>query len=805
MSKMFKEKGVPSRWLATPAITAIMTMVGASAFLSMPALAADEDSLAIEEVVVTARKIQESSQDVPVAITAVSLEQLESATIRDLIDLNGFAPNVQISEDGSRGGGGANITIRGISPTRSDDNSFDSPIGVMIDGIFLGSLAGQVLENFDLAGIEILRGPQGTLFGKNTVGGVIHVKRSRPTGEFGGKVRVTLGQYGQQEYRGVLNTSVIDDVLAVKLFGTLQKDDGFMRNITTGSDVSNKDYQNYGLTALWTPNDDFEATLTIENFKDTSGLGAFQTNYNVGPGVLAAPTDPNSTDYSGGFVNCAVAPYTCRTDLSRPRNSENDTDNEAELDTNAYTLNMSYAINENLTIQSITGYRELDEYRIYDFDASARPYITIERFNEFEQFSQELILNGDFDKLSFTAGLYYWNSEFEQDWATGGDFWGSLFGAVAYDPGLYGACLAGAFAPIACDPGIASVPAGGEVLQILYETQETTSVAAFAQADYRFTDKLTATFGLRWTEEKKEFIAGQSYLTSADRQFNRAFSDYADLENTWTETSPKVGLTYNVTDDAILYLTYAEGFHSGGFFGVNQNVRDFERDQYDPEIAKSWELGLKSQWMDNRLRLNATLFRNDFENKQESSVQQDPDTLTVATVFDNVADATYQGFELETQYVVNKNLRVFLNYGFLDAEYSDFETDINAADNVTIVEDASFLTPRNSPENTLGVGGTFSMELGEGSLEFYAKWAWVDERETSLLNIPEGRLDAIEDVTASIGYYTDQWSLQAYGRNLTDERNEAFIPIATLFAAGSVNRPRTLGVEFTYRFGAEYQ
>lgn len=801
MIKSPREKDVPARWLASSAITAIMTMVGASAFLSMPALAADEDSLAIEEVVVTARKIQESSQDVPIAITAISMERLESATIRDLVDLNGFAPNVQISEDGSRGGGGANITIRGISPTRSDDNSFDSPIGVMIDGIFLGSLSGQVLENFDLAGIEILRGPQGTLFGKNTVGGVIHVKRSRPTGEFGGKVRVTLGQYGQQEYRGVLNTSLVDDVLALKVFGTHQEDDGFMRNLTTGNDVSNKDYQNYGATLLFTPNDDFEATLTIEKFKDNSRLGAFQTNYNLAPGVVDAPTDPNETDYSGGFANCAAAPETCRFDTKRPRYSEGDTDNDAELDTNAYTLNMSYAINENLTVQSITGYRELDEYRIYDFDASSRPFITIERFNEFEQFSQELILNGEFDKFSFTTGVYYWNSEFEQDWATGGEFWGSLFGGVVYDPGLYAACLGGAFAPIACDSALTSIAPGSEVLQILYETQETTSVAIFAQGDYRFTDDLTLTLGLRWTEEEKKFLAGQSYLTSADRQFARNFPEYADLENTWTELSPKAGVTYNLTDDAILYLTYAEGFHSGGFFGVNQNTRDFERDQYDPEIAKSWEAGLKSQWMDNRLRLNLTIFRNDFKDKQESSVQQDPDTLTVATTFDNVANAIYQGVELETQFVVNKNLRLFLNYGFLDAEYSDFETDINAADGIALTEDASFLTPRNSPENTFGVGGTYSIQIGEGSFEIYAKYAWVDERETNLLNTPLGKLDSIDDVTASIGYYTDQWSLQAFGRNLTDERNEAFIPIATLFAAGTVNRPRTLGVEFTYNFG----
>ena len=773
--------------------------VAAATALSTPVMAA-EKSMAIGEVVVTAGKISESSQDVPVAITAISKE-LSSSTIRDLVDLNGFAPNVQISEDGSRGGGGANITIRGISPTRSDDNSFDSPIGVMIDGIYLGSLAGQVLENFDLERVEILRGPQGTLFGKNTVGGVVHVIRSRPTGEFGGKIKATLGEDGQQELRGVLNMSMIDELLAAKFFFTTQQDDGYMDNVTTGDDVGDKDYRNYGATFLYTPTDDFEATLTVERFKDQSKLNAFHTNYNVDAGVLAPPTDPNETDYSGGFANCtSFDPSVCRFSTRTPSDSENDTNNEAELLTDAYTLNMRYDLNENITLVSVTGYREVDEYRIYDFDASAAPYITIERWNEYDQFSQELRLDGSWDNFNLTTGVYYWNSEFEQDWTTGGAFWSTLFGAVAYNPGLWGACIAGAFDPINCDSGIPQVAAGEDVTQILFETQETTSVAVFAQADWQFAEDWTLTAGLRWTEEKKDFIAGQSYLSNVERQRLRNFPRYSDLDNTWTETSPKIGITWQVMDDAITYLSYSEGFHSGGFFGVNQNTRDFERDQYDPEYAASWELGYKSTMFDNRLRLNITAFRNEFDDKQESSVQQDPETLTVATTFDNVASAIYQGIELETEYVVSQNLRVFLNYGYLDAEYDEFFTDINAADGVTIVEDASFLTPRNSPKYTLGVGGTFSVQVGQGDLEIYAKYAKIDAVETSLLNTPLGRVDAREDVTASIGYYMENYSVQIFGRNLTDERTETFIPIATLFAAGTVNRPRTIGIEATYNF-----
>lgn len=785
--------------LAFEKASSLMVACVAIASIAVPAMA-EEKSLAIEEIVVTARKVEESSQSVPVAITAISKE-LNSSTIRDLRDLNGFAPNVQINEDGSRGGGGASITIRGISPTRSDDNSFDSPIGVMIDGIFLGSLAGQVLENFDLERVEILRGPQGTLFGKNTVGGVFHVMRSRPTGELGGRFKATLGEDGQQELRAVFNAPLIEDVLAGKFFFTTQQDDGFMKNVTIGGDTAAKDYMNYGVTLLLTPTDAFEATLTLEQFKDESQLGAFHTNYNLQAGVLAPPTDPNETDYSGGFAACTTFdPSVCRSSTRRPGVSENNTENEAELETDAITLNMSYDLNEDMTLVSVTGYRDLDEYRIYDFDASAAPYITIERWNEYDQFSQELRLDANWGDFTVTAGAYYWNSEFEQDWVTGGQFWATLFGAVAQTPALWQACLGGAFAPIACDSGITGVPAGQDVTQILFETQETTSTAVFAQADWNFAEDWTVTAGLRWTEEEKDFKAGQSYLSNVERQRLRNFPEFADLSNKWTELSPKVGITYQVTDDAILYASYSEGFHSGGFFGVNQNTRDFIRDQYDPEFAKSWEAGLKSQWVNNRLRLNVTAFRNDFEDKQESSVQVDPDTRTVASTFDNVASAIYQGIELETRFVVSEHVELFLNYGYLDAEYEDFFTDINAADGITLIQDASFLEPRNSPESTIGIGGTYSVRIGEGDLEVYAKYARVDDVETNLLNTPLGHLAAQDDVTASIGYYADNYSVSVFGRNLTDERTETFIPISDLFAAGSVNRPRTYGVEFLYEF-----
>jgi iron complex outermembrane receptor protein len=798
--------------------SATLTSFAVTSFLVAAPAAAQEKRVALEEVLVTARRIEESSQEVPIAVTAIT-DDLNQASIRDLRDLNGFAPNVSIDEDGSRSNGAA-ITIRGISPTRTDDNSFDAPVAVMIDGIYLGSLAGQVLENFDIERVEVLRGPQGTLFGKNTVGGVVHVVRSRPTGELSGKTRLTLGENGQQEFRGVLNFPIADDRLAGKVFFTSMQDDGYLDNITTGDEVPEKDYMNYGLTLLATPTENFEATFTIEKFEDDSHLQAFQTNSNFAPGVAAPPQDSREVDLSLGTLNCTLFPNACRNSTRIPSDAEHNTTNEASLEIDAYTLNMTLDLNEHLSLVSVTGYRDMDEYRIYDFDGSRAPFITIERWNEYDQLSQELRLEGQWDRTSLVAGYYYWNSEFTQDWVTGGRFWATLFGGVAYSPALWQACLGtngldGIFAPITCDPGLPNgVNPGDDVTQILYETQETTSHAMFVQVEHDITDRWSVNAGLRWTKEEKDFRAGQAYLSNVERQRARAFSGYADLSQEWTELSPRAGVTYKLNDSAIAYLSYSEGFHSGGFFGVNQNIRDFARDQYDPEIAESWELGLKSQWLDDRLRLNVALFHNDFLDKQESFVAVDPDTRTVATVFTNAGSAVYKGIETEIQFQATGNLMLFLNYGLLDAEYEEFVTDVTPNDDIPNPTDATFLDPRNASDYTLGFGFKFSAQVGPGELEIFAKWTERDDYETNVLNLPAGTIDGsdTEDLSATISYHVGNLSVSAFGRNMTDTLREvptvlggaAATPSTpasqALFIPGSINRPKWYGFELTYQF-----
>lgn len=757
----------------------------------------------LEEIVVTARRREERAQDVPVAITALGAE-LQRPTVRDLSDLNGFAPNVRIDRDQGRSNA-ASVSIRGISPTRTDDNSFDPPIGIMIDGIYLGSIAGQLLENFDVERVEILRGPQGTLFGRNTVGGVVNVVRSRPTGEYGARLRLGVGRHDAREARVVLNAPVIEDQLAIKAFGTVLQDDGYMFNVTTGNRQPERDYRNYGVTLLATPTPRFEALFTAERFDDRSDIGAFNTNFNLAPGVADPPEDPErETDLSGGLLACTVF-GACRTSLDIPSTSEGNFANPGRTKTDAFTLNMQYQLNDNLSLVAVTGYRDMVEERLTDFDASAVDFITIDRDNDYEQFSAELRLEGSYERFNFVSGIYYWESEHTQDWITGGSFWSFL------NPGLVGdgvtpnetvmACLAGQLGALRCDPDAPLTGYGPDIVQVLFSTQKTTAWAGFAQVDWEFTDNWILNAGLRWTNEKKDFLAGQAYLTSEERGRLRNFQEFSDLDNRWKEWSPRIGLSYVHSDDLLFYASYAEGFHSGGFFGVNQNIADFERDQYDPEFAKTFELGMKSQWLDDSLLVNAALFYNIFEDKQEESIQVDPSTNTVATIFDNVAEAIYWGAELELQWAANEYLHLFTSVGYLNAKFDEFET-FFPNDPSEELRDASFLTPRNAPEWTLGLGGTFTYPVARGFVELHAKYDWVDEVESSLFNTRIGRLSSRENLNASIRYYTadDRFSLTLFGRNITNEKFEVVTLVQPLFAAGTRNRGYTWGLEFEANF-----
>jgi iron complex outermembrane receptor protein len=359
------------------------------------------------------------------------------------------------------------------------------------------------------------------------------------------------------------------------------------------------------------------------------------------------------------------------------------------------------------------------------------------------------------------------------------------------------------FGRTACDPG-ASGAYGPGVLQKLYEKQGTDSYAAFAHADWEFYPHFTLTGGIRYTYETKHFLGYQAYLAPKARGDVFAFpGSPADLNNSYENVSPAAALSYQITPDILAYFSFSEGWHSGGFFGVNQNTADFISNQYKAETSKAYELGLKGQYFDHRVQFNVAAFRSDFANKQESAVALDTTTNTVVTIFTNVGGVRYQGIEAEGQWIVTKQLHLSGSFGYLDANYTVLNIGYPNAvgSNVPKLQDASkLLRPRNAPQFTAGGEATYAVPAGPGTLELSSRISWVDDLFAGLYNESYSKIRAHTDVALAVSYSYKNYKVTAFGRNLTDHINETPTYIAPLFAASTITPGRSWGLELQAKF-----
>jgi iron complex outermembrane receptor protein len=761
--------------------------------------AEEDESITIEEITVTARKRAESAQSVPIAITSIT-EQLQQSEIRNLTDLNGYAPNVTIGASANRSRASA-INIRGIAYSETD-KSFDSPVAVTLDGVFIGTSSGQLIENFDVERVEILRGPQGTLFGRNTVGGVINVVRSKPTGEFGGELRIAGGEFGRQELKGFVNAA-ISDTISAKFFYNSMESDGYMTNVFLNKDGPAKDYENIGLALLMDLGESTEAHLTIETYDDASDVGA-ATNLNN-------PTDHLVCGVFGPII--APGSPTCATDVANPKKEySTEENNPGQYDTDAVTLTVTHDINDDTRFVYVMGYRDEEDFTNWDLDGTAAAFTTIKANNTFDQLSHEFRFEGSNESVDYVVGAYLWENEYTQYWDTY-HLWQYLVpGLVDGSVPLFLCQNAGALGALRCDPNVEGPGLGPGFLQKLYQHQEVNAQSLFGSIDWKLSDKTTLTTGLRYTREEKEFWAGQAYFTPLSKVNVDEFANIQgagtdgpglfNLKLDWTETSPTVVLAHQAHDDLMYYASHAQGFHSGGFFGRNQNAVDFAN-TYEPEYANSTELGFKSEWMDNTLQLNVAYFMNKFEDKQDSAIKQDPSTQTVVTVIGNIANVDYSGLEVELRGIVNANFTWFATLGTLDAEYDGFISDLDGADinGDLVLTNNDYLTPKFAPELNYSLGGTYSWTMGSADAAFNLKHYYVDEQESSTDNNPLGRVSSIRKTDVSLDIVWESNRLSFFVRNLGDEITTALsADIAPLMAYGSASMGKDYGVEFNMRF-----
>ncbi len=738
-----------------------------------PNLALAADNLAIEEITVTARKKDESIQDVPLAVSAIT-DQLQEETVRRIEDVQAFAPNLFINRTPGIASGAA-ITIRGVASLESD-KSFDPSIGVVMDGMFLGTSSGVLLENFDIERIEVLRGPQGTLFGKNTTGGILNIIRTPVSlDDMSFDLSLTGGEYGRQDIKAVAQIPIIQDTLGLKVFGAKIEHDGHVKNTTLDRDVGGDDKTNYGFAALWAPTDNFDIKLHYEIMEDQSEQGAYVNRNRVGE--LACTISLIGFDPANGceiFAN------------DGPDTTESDGSNFSDNEYKSTIITANYDT-DNFLYTYIYTRRDMDEQNMQDFDGAPAHLLRMNFFNDWEQTSHEFRITSQFsDKVQFIAGLYDWETDFDQRWDVFDLFYQlSRLGVPPWPSGRVGV------------PGYDDVfPWEDDVAGNNGQSQVTTSLAAFFSADWYLNDQWTLTAGFRWTEEEKDFVGGASapgYYPLRGEPWPGIFNPF-NADQKWTETTPKVGARYQMNDDVMFYGSYSEGFKSGGFFARQANY--LIDPAYDPEYVKNYEFGWKTTLLDGRMIFNGAIFRSDYDDKQES-ILIPVNLANVATVVRNASTLEMTGIELEMRYQITEAWDLLVTYGYLDSEYDDYIADLTGDG---IVTDNSDLVPRNTPENTFGLTTSYTMQIGNGDLKGRVSYRFRDDMETNSSNDPLGHLDSIYNVNANISYSIENYSISVWGRNITDEREQRWATIGGLTSRGWWNEPSTYGVTLSASF-----
>ena len=748
----------------------VASCVAAGFVLPTATVVAQETGLVIEEITVTARKREEKLQDVAMSVSAMSQREIEANFATDIRNLVYISPNTLLDDTNQGPGGVAAAYIRGIGVSEVEKN-FDPAVGVVVDGVFRGTMTGGIVRAIDLERLEVLRGPQGTLFGRNTIGGVIKMERSKPTMNAGAKVRVGFGDYDTTLVDGIINFGN-GETFGVKLSGAYREQgEGYHTNLNTGRKDGQYEYISGGLNILGAPIDGLEIEWTSEIERTDEDHNVL---LNVGqPGqlfcALGAVLIPNGTNWCspnvttpvggsrystlqafGSDANSPQASFTggsCKGCITDPY--------AASFDADTHQLEVRWDINDSLRLDYIGGYWETGETVLSDWDGVTDLLFHTDRPADYKQLTNELRLTyDDGGKLTYTAGAYIWDSDYSI----------RLHSYIGF-----------------------AVP--GVVLDLpQYTDQENESWALFFEGDYSFNDQWTLTLGGRYTEDEKTTNQVGVVTASANAE--------------WDEFTPKVALKYEINDASMIYGLYSRGYRAGGFNGRVDSI-DTAITPYDPETVDNFEVGYRSEWLDRRLIFNATAFYMDYKDKQEE-IQQPSATSGTGQVTRvvNASTATISGAEFELIWLAAEGLTIRSNLGLLDAEYDKFDINTAIAGAAPNIVDSSGLDFRRAPDMTFGLAADYQWQLGPGSANLYAGVRFLDDHEVDFANKPELTNDSQALVDASFRYSYEDWSFSVFGRNLTEEDGyQIGFDVAGLWSYAYPRPPRTWGVEIGYQYG----
>lgn len=697
-----------------------------SSCLAVPAMAQQQDGaeaeLKLERIEVTARRTVESLQEVPVAVTSIGATDIAERGLASVVEIQQFSPNTTLQA--SRG---TNSTltafIRGVG---QEDPlwGYEPGVGIYIDDVYVARPQGAVLDILNVERIEVLRGPQGTLYGKNTIGGALKYVTREMTGDTEFSVSGTVGSYNQRDVKVTGQIPLIANTLYLGVgYANLQRDGygNFLTSALPGQDGENynKDLQALRLTLEYRPQDNLFFRLNYDKTEDDSNA---KGGYRLLPSLLTDAPVPDSVYDS----------YT-----SMP------TWNKVETD--GISLTAAWDINDNYTLKSITSKRTSYSPTNIDFDNTSLRIFDVPAIYDDESFTQELQLNYQTDGFKMVSGLYYFTTD-----SCG------VFDAILEVLGQ------GAFGT----PGLTREVGG---------CSNGDSTAAYAQGSYDLNDKWSVTAGLRYTKDEKEATVRNGLIFATVYPESGWIPGYVrpdglttpvvlDDNESWTKLTPKIGVEYQHSNDMMLFASFSQGFKSGTF---NPRASGPE-EAADPETVNSYEIGIKSDWNDN-LRLNATLFMLDHKDRQYISVIPDPDdSAALNQRLGNVGSSEATGAELEMTWLASRNLNIYANIGLIDAKFNEV---IQFTAPGVPIDISERFTITNTPETTANVGFSYDMITDFGDIIFNGNYAYRSEYDVVELDNLLSQ-DAYGLLNLGVTWLSKdgQWRVGLHGKNLTDEQ-----------------------------------
>lgn len=725
------------------------------------------ETAGLAEIVVTAQKRVENLQDVPIAATAVSGEAVEKMQVVTIQGLSGKVPNVQISNFANTPNTAA-VSIRGIGVIDADPYAGNT-VSIIYDGVPQYFSMGALVDIYDVERVEVLRGPQGTLFGANTTGGAINITTAQPTGEFGGKAQVTVGNWNRFDVKGALEVPLVEDVLTSKIVFAHHERDGFVTNIVDGERMGGRNIELYRGYLSFTPSSNFEATLTGEYVEARNGT-PMVVNSAYANELLYVPPGTQ------GMYESPCAPGRACKAPDKYLSANNSEPDQSDMTTHRETLTINVYDTPLGDLTSITGYKYFEILEYTDQDATPFDLLTTRRYTEGWQFSSELRSAFNVtDGINGIAGVFYLKDHYDSDIGTTLTFAG---------PGLLTRNL---------------------------QDQDNWSISGFAQFDAQVTERLKLQAGIRYTHEETDMLA--SIVTSVD--LVNPVSDYFGDDNfvvatvapprgqeSWDKLGWKLGLDYDLGYDTLLYGYWARGFKSGGFagrLGIPEDLGPF-----DPETVDTFELGLKTELLDRRVRINAAAFLTNYRDMQIATVYYttvDGRPVQGNTII-NAAKSEIKGFEFELALAPVRGLTINSFVSYLDSKYKDFpyiEQTTISPDNPTGTEiNLAGLRLQNSPKWQASISAAYEMYIGDHTVTPSITYSHVGKKYfTQVRNTPRSTIQATNLVDANLTWTLpgDRLELTLWAQNLFDERYIAAVadtPGLNGFLA--YQAPREMGV-----------